>query len=709
MSGVRSALLGMVLGRALVLGGALALAGVAVSAGAASPAPPMSPAAPAAPAAPASPAEPAAPLAPAAPSRPVPGIVSGDNARAQRPAAVAALEKARARLASLDEVARTISFPSVEMLLEDADRRFSTITNPARDFAFVERQLQMARAYAERLAAGEDPYRDRGLGVSGMVVKAYRDDFDGTLQPYAVYLPRGEAPAGGWPLLVSLHGAYSNHRLNMRRVFGKSNRPGESDEEATRNELPLPDVPMIVVSPFGRGEFMGYQGLGERDVLRVMADVRRAYAVDPDRIYLTGLSMGGEGTWHIGLRHPDLFAAIVPVCGITDSRQWIGAANASLFDPTLLGLTTAQAVAENASNLMVTFFHGDVDPTVKVAQSRAMAERYRQLGWLGKSVRYNELPGVNHFAWVPAYRDASIFKLLDGVKRDPFPRHVIYRTYSLRYNQAYWLRIDGIEHGLAMAAIEGDRDGAQFSVRTENVGAFSLLLDAKHVPADRPITVVAGGATIYQGAPRPVLSFARAGAAWRAVAEPPPVTAMPDHGASGLFSRALARERPHLYVYGTRGPAAATAANRTLARALGDWGHGIRAQFAVKADTEVTPADIANLDLVLVGSARSNAIVQRLAPSLPVEDRADRLVAGPVSLTDADRGYRVACPNPLSPGHNVLVYGADTERGLTAFQRFAKGNAVSWGPESNQDYLVFDGAGKIRASGVFRDRCEIGK
>ena len=104
-----------------------------------------------------------APLAPAAPLAPVPGVVSGEDARALRPAAVAALEKARARLASLDEVARTISFPSVEMLIEDADRRAAAITNPARDFAFVERQLQTARAYAERLAAGEDPYRDRGL------------------------------------------------------------------------------------------------------------------------------------------------------------------------------------------------------------------------------------------------------------------------------------------------------------------------------------------------------------------------------------------------------------------------------------------------------------------------------------------------------------------------------------------------------------------
>ena len=698
MSAVRSALLVVVFGAAVVTAWAAS---------------PGSPAAPAAPAAPVSPAPPSAPLAPAPPG--APELATGIDPRAQRPAAIAAIGRARARLSSLDDVARTISFPSVEMLVEDADHRFSTVTKPARDYAFVERQLETARAYAERLADGADPYRDRG--ITGMVVKAYRDDFDGTLQPYAVYLPRGDAPAGGWPLLVSLHGAYSNHRLNLRRVFGKSNRPGESDEEATRNELPLPDVPMIVVSPFGRGEFMGYQGLGERDVLRAMADVRRAYPVDPDRIYLTGLSMGGEGTWYIGLRYPDLFAAIVPVCGITDARQWIGAATAPLFNATLLGLTTAQAVAENASNLQVTFFHGDADPTVKVAQSRAMAERYRQLGWLGKNVRYNELPGVNHFAWVPAYQDAAVFKLLAGVKRDPFPRHVIYKTYSLRYNQAYWLRIDGIEHGLVMAAIEGDRpegdrDVAKFTLRTDNVSAFSLLLDPKHVPPDRAITVVAGGATIYQGAPRPVVSFARAGAGWRVVAEPPAVAAAdgrPDHGSSGLFSRALARERLHLYVYGTRGPAATTAATRGLARALGDWGHGVRAQFAVKSDAEVTPADIANLDLVLVGSARSNALVQRLAPSLPVDDRADRLVAGTVSLTDADRAYRVACPNPLSPGHNVLIYGADTERGLAAFRSFAKGNAASGGPESNLDYLVFDGAGKIRASGVFKDRCQIGK
>jgi poly(3-hydroxybutyrate) depolymerase len=657
-------------------------------------------------------------LAPAAVPA-APASDTGGDYPALRAAADAALGRARARAAALAPEAQTtnmssISIPSIEMLIEDADQRAHAVVKPARDWGFVRSQLQTARAYADKLAAGEDPYR----GVSGTLVKAYRSDFDQTLQPYALYLPRGEPPAAGWPLVVSLHGAYSNHRLNMRRVFGKSNRPGETDEEASRNEVPLADVPMIVVAPFGRGEFMGFQGLGERDVLQVMADVRRAYAVDPDRVYLTGLSMGGEGTWHIGLRHPDLFAAIVPVCGITDARQWIVASATPLFDATLLALTTPLAIAENASNQQVIFYHGDADPTVKVAQSRAMAERYRQLGMLGKNVRYVELPGVNHFAWEVAYRDAGLFKLLAGIKRDPFPAHVVYKTASLRYNQAYWLRVDAMEHGLALASLTGDRVASTFTVRPVNVGAFSVLLDPAHVAqalgGDRPITVKVGDATVYRGPSRPVLSFARAGAAWHAVAAAAPASpggaALPDHGASGLFSRALARERPHLYVYGTTGRPEMTAANQALARALSSWGPGVRARFTVKSDQEVTAADLATLDLVLIGGPRGNALVGRMAQSpagLPVADRADRLIAGGLTLSDADRGYRVACTNPLAPGHNVLIYAADTPRGLAAFERFARRNAATWGPESNLDYLIFDGTGTIRASGVFRDACRI--
>ena len=79
------------------------------------------------------------------------------------------------------------------------------------------------------------------------------------------------------------------------------------------------------------------------------------------------------------------------------------------------------------------------------------------------------------------------------------------------------------------------------------------------------------------------------------------------------------------------------------------------------------------------------------------------------SATHPDRAYRVACPSPLAPGRQALIYAADTARGLAAFQRFTVGNAAHHGPESNLDYVIVDGAGKIRASGVFRDRCRIGQ
>ena len=331
-----------------------------------------------------------------------------------REAAVASL--ARAHRAAKDDVAREVTLPSIERLIEDADARRASVTVPDRDLAFVRRNLETAREFADRVAAGEDPYRT----ATGMLVKAYRAEWDGTLQPYALHVPSKYRPGKpGWPLVVALHGAYSDHRHNLRRVFGLDNRSGETDAEASRNELPLPDVPALVVSPFGRGELMGYDGLGGDDVMRVLADVRRAYDIDPDRISLTGLSMGGEGTWQIGLRHPELFAALAPVCGVTEVRRLVRGPEAAFYDVAALEALSPPALAENAAHMRVWFFHGAKDPTVPVGDSRRMAERYRALGWLGKNVRYTEYPGVGHDAWRLAYKDAALLRTLAGTKRDP--------------------------------------------------------------------------------------------------------------------------------------------------------------------------------------------------------------------------------------------------------------------------------------------------
>jgi predicted esterase len=356
----------------------------------------------------------ATPPAPAASEAPGAGRPAAASLRA---AAVTALERARARAAAGSPVVRDVTLPSIERLIQDADARAASVTVPERDQAFVRATLETARAYADRLAAGDDPYRT----ATGVVVKAYRADWDGTLQPYALYVPRDYKPGrpGGWPLVVALHGAFSDHRHNLRRVFGLDNRPGESDVEGSRNELPLPDVPALVVSPFGRGELMGYDGLGGDDVMRVIIDVRRAYDVDPERISLTGLSMGGGGTWQIGLRYPELFAALAPVCAVADYRRMVQPADAPLYDLEALDRQSPSALAGNAVRMQVFIFHGAKDPVVPVGDSRLMVERFRKLGWLGKNVRYTEYPDVKHDSWKAAYKDAALLRTLAGIRRDP--------------------------------------------------------------------------------------------------------------------------------------------------------------------------------------------------------------------------------------------------------------------------------------------------
>ncbi|HVV52574.1 MAG TPA: prolyl oligopeptidase family serine peptidase, partial [Polyangia bacterium] len=458
------------------------------------------------------------------------------------------------------------TLPSIERLVEDADLRRASITKPARDQAFVRDTLATARAYADRVAKGDDPYRS----ATGELVKAYRADWDGTLQPYALYVPRGYDglhKKDAWPLIVALHGAYSDHKHNLRRVFGLDNRPGETDAEASRNRLPLPDVPAFVVSPLGRGEVMGYDGLGYDDVMRVIADVRRAYRIDPDRITLTGLSMGGGGTWAIGLRHPELFAALAPVCGITDFARMVQPADAALYDLPRLEALSPPAIAENAAHLQVFIFHGDKDPTVPVEDSRKMAARYEALGWLGKNVHYVEYPGVGHAAWVPAYKDAALLRRLAAIKRDP-------------------------------------------------------------------------------AAPK------------RPLSPPPPGQAIP-----GLCSKSVPRQHPHLYVYGTDGAPAAVAAAKALAAALADWGPMVAARFGVKADREVTAADRARFDLVLVGAAPLNRLAGELAVPLPDARAPDKL---------------------------ALVMGALTPAGFARLQRFVQHDRDLPPPESNRPFVLFD-------------------
>ena len=201
---------------------------------------------------------------------------------------------------------------------------------------------------------------------------------DNTLQPYRIFVPAGYDGAKAHPLIIALHGMGGDENSYFD---GYAN--GAFKVEAEKRGY-------IVACPKGRQPASMYRGPAEQDVMDVLAEVRRVYNVDSDRVYLTGHSMGGFGTWAIAMHHPEVFAALAPVAGGGNP----------------LDLSKIIQIPE----LVV---HGDADMTVRVESSRTMVEAAKKLGI---EVKYIEVPKGSHInVVVPTFKD--VFDWFDAHRR----------------------------------------------------------------------------------------------------------------------------------------------------------------------------------------------------------------------------------------------------------------------------------------------------
>lgn len=273
--------------------------------------------------------------------------------RKQSPLLLAALASERDRLlARLSKIqSKPPSLATVEYALELYSLADRGETNPHR-YRFPE-QFAAAHAMLDAIEAGKDPF----AGKQGDISKAYRSDVDQTLQPYRVFVPTAYDAKKPTPLVIGLHGMGGNESSLFTGYEGTLLR------EAERKGF-------LVAAPKGRATTSMYRGTAEKDVLDVLAEVRRDYNVDPRRIYLMGHSMGGYGTWSVAMNHPDLFAALGPIAG---------GGNPS-------GM-------EKIKHIPQFIVHGDNDPTVNVSQSRSMVEAGRKAG---ATIEYIEVKGGGH-------------------------------------------------------------------------------------------------------------------------------------------------------------------------------------------------------------------------------------------------------------------------------------------------------------------------
>ncbi|MBO7679689.1 MAG: prolyl oligopeptidase family serine peptidase [Thermoguttaceae bacterium] len=200
---------------------------------------------------------------------------------------------------------------------------------------------------------------------------------------FLLYIPKNDAEKteAGFPLMLFLHGA--GDRGDDIELVKKAGPP-KIIEKAERGKM----WPFLTVSPQCP---KGKRWSGEQ-LLELLDYVMENYPVDPDRVYVTGLSMGGSGTWRLLAIAPERFAAAVPMCGRGDP-----------------------AAAGKMLDVPIWVYHGDSDNIVPVEESEAMVKAIWEKG--GTKVKLTEYPGVKHNCWIRGYSDPGFNNWLLKHKR----------------------------------------------------------------------------------------------------------------------------------------------------------------------------------------------------------------------------------------------------------------------------------------------------
>lgn len=453
----------------------------------------------------------------------------------------------------------------------------------------------------------------------GSIEWAYRSRIDGSGQPFTLNIPDGYSPDRPWPLLIYLHGA------------------GGSHGERWGNPHPSP---IFELFPDGRGRVGGYVGNSGADVLEALAFVREHWRIDPEAIHLSGGSMGGFGSFTLGTRHPDLFASVIPWCG------------GGVFLP-----------VENLHQTPVFALHSDDDWVVPSLLAVPAMERINAVGGhaiMALATGYGH--GIG--SWAEGHE-------LMAAWRDP-----IRRQSPREIRQILYEAVDGGARGAWWASVSrwGARpseparfhlrvgSGNTLSARLSNVGELEIDLESGPIDPSLPLRVsVEGGVPLVLDPPLPARVHLRQGeGAWTledraGLAPEEPLPWFP----GGLYDG-----QPILIVWGTGGTPEETAALNRLAKAgrkasrlswtENTWAQTRWGELPIRPDHDVTPEDLANHHLFLLGTPAQNSVVDRLMAHFPASWRDGRVYCHDGrTLEMTGRGLLLCAANPENPQRRI--------------------------------------------------------
>jgi hypothetical protein len=498
---------------------------------------------------------------------------------------------------------------------------------------------------AKQAADGKAPWRDE---IGRWIARAYRSKVDGSIQPYAVLLPHeyGKDPKKQWRLDIVLHGRDSS--LTEAKFLATHDRTREAPK----------DLGYVQLEPYGRGN-NAYRWAGETDVFEAMNEFRSLGSIDSIRVVLRGFSMGGAGTWHIGLHHPSVFCVMGPGAGFTTTHGYVGNLPAMLpeYQEKCLHIYDAVDYVENAFDIPIVAYSGEID-----AQKKAADNIENLLKKFKEPVRFTHLiaPGLAHQMPPEWQAKAEVeYRKYSDKGRDPSPDRIRFVTYTPSYGVCAWLAVHALERTYEKTVVDATRKGDSFTITTANVRRIILRrYDDKKSPR-----VAIDGQTVdlnrLTDDEFPVVTLEKEEGKWLLVSvaegrEKVKNRPIKDGYCSGPIDDAF---RNNFRVVTSTGPGwhpgISEFANTAVEQFAATWDRYFRGKLPRILPRSYDPDSDANL--VLFGDPESNSLIAKVLPKLPITWTRDKLVVNGVEYDPKTHVPVLIYPNPLTENRSYVV------------------------------------------------------
>lgn len=367
--------------------------------------------------------------------------------------------------------------------------------------------LMEALRAGPKLPAGDPKPRARGMVKEkleriGDVTVGFTFASGPDVYGYLVAVPGSYDPAKPAPVVLDPgHGTGAGKSLKEKADFtpyfrNAADAAGLGAALVVRSEI---------VEQIGAGGLKGERP--EDQVAAVFDDLFRdlasRFAIDPDRVYVAGISQTGFWSWYLGRARPDRFAGIAPIASVT----W-----------------QVDRYLDCYANLPAYVVHGENDPVCKVAMPRKTTQLLKDLGF---PVTYVEIPGGEHGG--PVFgRLGDALESLARTPRDPWPKRVRRALLTTRAPHAYWVRVtklekegDGEAGSPPVALLDARVEGQTITIGTKGIAALELSLASELVDLSQPVVAAWNGKEVRSGPVAPsfadAVSSALAKADWRGV------------------------------------------------------------------------------------------------------------------------------------------------------------------------------------------------